>query len=121
MEDNVNSCELEQDNVLKVIEQAADELDEDEVSSIKWHEKTVETTSVRAILKRQKEGKIKLPLCQRLYIWNEAMRRSLFESVERNYPCGAIILAELTGKLNIHKNKKIVATRVTTSDSGEKQ
>lgn len=94
MEDNVNPCELEQDNVLKVIEQAADELDEEELSSTHWHEKTVETTSVRAILKRQKEGKIKLPLCQRLYVWNETMRRSLFESVERNYPCGAIILAE---------------------------
>lgn len=86
---------LQQDDVLKVIEQAADNLDEEEEGIHgKWHERTTETTTIRALLKRQKEGRIQLPLCQRLYVWDANKRAELLKSIEKNYSCGTIIIAE---------------------------
>lgn len=85
----------EQTTVLEVIEQAADELNEESTElSKRWHERSTETTSVRAILKRMKEGRIQLPLCQRLYVWDSKRRESLFDTIERNWSCGTVILAE---------------------------
>lgn len=85
----------EQTTVMEVIEQAANDLDEDNaILSKRYHERSTETTSVRAILKRMKEGKIQLPLCQRLYVWDSKRRNSLFDTIERNWSCGTVILAE---------------------------
>lgn len=85
----------EQTTVLEIIEQAANDLDENNVELCKrYHERSTETTSVRAILKRMKEGRIQLPLCQRLYVWDSKRRESLFDTIERNWSCGTVILAE---------------------------
>lgn len=86
----------EQTTVLEVIEQAANELDENNSVELskRYHERSTETTSVRAILKRMKEGRIQLPLCQRLYVWDAKRRECLFDTIERNWSCGTVILAE---------------------------
>ena len=87
-----------QDNVLQVIEQAAEEMDEtDESLPEKWFEWSIDTTTVRTLLKKQKEDKLQLPLCQRLYVWNAEQRARLLESVSMNRPCGVLEIAEVDG------------------------
>ena len=91
---------LEQTDVLEVLESAADGLDEEEQPKDdkgRWYEWGVDTTTVRSLLKRLKEGKIKFPLCQRLYVWGPAQRNSLLGSVMCNRSCGTIQLSEING------------------------
>lgn len=101
MEENMNvitNTESEKENVLKVLEQAADEMDEtDDSITGKRYEWSIDTTTVRSLLKKQKEGKLQLPLCQRLYVWNADQRKKLMETVRLNRPCGVLELAEVNG------------------------
>lgn len=99
-ENNTNENKINQDNVLAVIEQATDELDENDHTTDekgRWYEWSVDSTTVRSLLKRQKEGKLKLPFCQRLYVWDIKQRSRLFQSVLSNIPCGVLMLAEVNG------------------------
>lgn len=85
----------EQQDIEDALKAAADELDEDEKSAAnKFHDWSTENVTVRALIKRYQEGKFKLPLCQRLYVWDEKKRLSLYESIKQNLPCGTIIITE---------------------------
>lgn len=101
MEENkVEENKTNQDNVLEVIEQAAEDLDENDHTTDnkgRWFEWSVDSTTVRSLLKRQKEGKLKLPLCQRLYVWDAKQRARLFQSVLSNAPCGVLMISEVEG------------------------
>lgn len=90
-------ADLTQENIEKQLEDAIDNIDDQNQSSIIFHDWSTETVNVNTLLKRYKEGKFILPLCQRLYVWDEKKRQSLFESIKRNLPCGTIILAEIEG------------------------
>lgn len=85
--------------VMDVIAQAATEMDESSPVSSRWHRRTSEMTSVRAVLTRLKEGTIQLPLCQRLYVWGKEHRLSLWDTIRDNASLGTIILAEHEGVL----------------------
>lgn len=86
---------MESNAVLKALDDAAQNVEENdttpESSSYEW---TSERTTVRAIIKRYNERKFSIPLCQRLYVWNEKQRSALHESVKHNLPCGNITIAE---------------------------
>lgn len=91
---------LEQTDVLKVLESAADGLDEEEQPKDdkgRWYEWSIETYTVRSLLKRLKEERLKFPLCQRLYVWGSAQREKLLGSVMCNRSCGVIQISELNG------------------------
>ena len=85
--------------VMDVIAQAATEMDESSPVSSRWHRRSSEMTSVRAVLTRLKEGTIQLPLCQRLYVWGKEHRLSLWDTIRDNASLGTIILAEHEGVL----------------------
>jgi uncharacterized protein with ParB-like and HNH nuclease domain len=63
----------------------------------RWHESHTDRRTVRSFLKKYQEKKIILPLCQRLYVWNEKARTELLDSVERGLLCGSIELATREG------------------------
>lgn len=83
-----------QEDIEQALKAAADELDEDENKEAQFHDWSTENVTVRALIKRYQEGKFKLPLCQRLYVWDEKKRISLYESIKQNLPCGTIIITE---------------------------
>lgn len=74
-------------------------LDEGSYHSGKFFHWSLETVDVRTILKRYKEGRLKLPLCQRLYVWSSDMRSELLDSVKSNLPCGNFCIGECDGVL----------------------
>ncbi len=84
--------------VMEVIAQAITEMDEGESSAIRKHHRNTETTTVKHLLGRLQTDKIKLPLCQRLYVWNKAQRMELWESIKANYSIGTIILVDVDGQ-----------------------
>lgn len=87
---------LDQADITQALEAAADGLDENEVSTkSKFHDWSTENVTVRTLIKRYQEGKFKLPLCQRLYVWNEEKRLSLYYSIRQNLPCGTIIITDV--------------------------
>lgn len=83
-----------ENTVLQIIEDAAEGIEDEEVVNPNSHDWSTETTTFRTILKRLNKGTLKAPLCQRLYVWSKEMRESFLETIERNYPSGAIIVAE---------------------------
>ena len=85
-------------NIERVLLAAVENLDEIEApESDIFYDWGIETITVRTLLKRYKEGKIQLPLCQRLYVWDEKKRASLLDSIRKNLPCGTIIVTESEG------------------------
>lgn len=88
----------ENNDVMDVIAQAITEMDEDTDSSVRKHHRNTETTTIKSMLGRLQSGKIKLPLCQRLYVWNKAQRMELWESIKANYSIGTIILVDVNGE-----------------------
>ena len=91
---------LEQTDVLEVLEAAADGLDEEDQPKDekgRWYEWNIESYTVRSLLKRLKEERLKFPLCQRLYVWGVAQREKLLSSVMCNRSCGVIQISEMDG------------------------
>lgn len=88
----------ENQDVMEVIAQAITEMDEGEGSAVRKHHRNTETTTVKSVLARLQTNKIKLPLCQRLYVWNKAQRMELWESIKSNYSIGTIILVDVNGE-----------------------
>lgn len=88
----------ENQDVMEVIAQAITEMDEGENSEVRKHHRNTETTTVKHLLGRLQTNKIKLPLCQRLYVWNKAQRMELWESIKANYSIGTIILVDVNGE-----------------------
>lgn len=84
MENNEQSTiEQEQQTVEEMLSQAAENVilqdeEEQKESMVKigkrWHESHTDRRTVRSFLKKYQEHKIILPLCQRLYVWNEKAR-----------------------------------------------
>lgn len=64
---------------------------------LKTFERSAAALSVRAILKKYANKEIALPLCQRMYVWNDKQRKSLHNSIKKNFTCGSITLAEQEG------------------------
>lgn len=60
------------------------------------------TMPVKKFLSLWKQEKIKLPDCQRLYVWTKPMRSALLESVKVNAPISAIQLAQKIGEEDVH-------------------
>ncbi|MDD3123563.1 MAG: DUF262 domain-containing protein [Candidatus Izemoplasmatales bacterium] len=113
-----NTKEEEQTDVMKELADAAEqsndetEDNEDEVSS--W---SSERIAIKTILSRYADKKFQLPLCQRLYIWNEAQRKSLFDSVKHGLPCGTLIIAEVDGiQYLIDGLQRMVSLMMLTTD-----
>lgn len=71
--------QVEQEDIEKALQDAVEGLDELEENTVitkcKWEPQKM---TVRILLKRYKDKKLVIPLCQRLYVWNEAMRQSLY-------------------------------------------
>ena len=91
---------LEQTDVLEVLESAPDGLDEEDQPKDekgRWYEWNIESYTVRSLLKRLKEERLKFPLCQRLYVWGVAQREKLLSSVMCNRSCGVIQISEMDG------------------------
>lgn len=100
--DEIDSADEEQvmeaDEVMEALSAAAEELDDENEIEMKQHDWSSETITVRALLKRYKDNKIELPLCQRLYVWTKNQREALMDSVRLGLPCGMIIVADVDGK-----------------------
>ena len=100
--DEIDSSDEEQvmeaDEVMEALSAAAEELDDENEIEMKQHDWSSETITVRALLKRYKDNKIELPLCQRLYVWTKSQREALMDSVRLGLPCGMIIVADVDGK-----------------------
>lgn len=52
------------------------------------------TYSVSQLLTAVREGKVRVPLFQRGFIWHDEDRRLLFDSIQRGYPIGTLLLAQ---------------------------
>lgn len=96
VEEYMEDGQIDQLDIEKALQDAAeglDELKEDfEITRCEWEPKKM---SVRTLLKKYKENKLKIPLCQRLYVWTEAMRKALYRSIPRNRPCSAMTVIEI--------------------------
>ena len=90
-----------QNSILEELESAIENSEEiiqsSNQSSYMFHDWSTETINVNTLLRRYKEERFILPLCQRLYVWDEKKRYSLLKSIKQNLPCGNIILAEIDG------------------------
>ncbi len=51
-----------------------------------------EKTSIRNLLKKIEEGKIRIPLFQRDFVWDSKQMLELFDSIEKGYPIGSLLL-----------------------------
>jgi hypothetical protein len=90
--------QVEQQDILAAFANAANDLDEQEQATTDIvYEWSSERTTVRSIIKRYKEGKFSIPLCQRLYVWTEEQRLSLLDSINHGLPCNCITIAEFNG------------------------
>lgn len=89
MENNVNT-----NNVMEALENAVDGMEELEPITNNIYTRDHEKLSVRSLLKRWKENKLQIPLCQRLYVWNDKQRIGLMKTVRKNESMGLIELAK---------------------------
>ena len=61
------------------------------------HESHTDRRAISSILRKYKDGTIKLPLAQRMYVWNEKQRKSLLRTAKKGYGCGCLSLATHEG------------------------
>lgn len=94
MENNINTNEINETttNVLEAIENAVDGMEELEATTDNVYSREHEKLSIRSLLKRWKEKRLQIPLCQRLYVWNESQRLGLMRTIKKNTSMGLIQL-----------------------------
>jgi len=81
-----------------IFQEAASETYEiTESENIREFETYSESLTVKQILNRFTRKKLVVPFFQRKYVWNQAQRESLLNSIKAGFPCGSIIIGELNG------------------------
>lgn len=61
-------------------------------NKVRHHPRTLTCQPVSTLIKRYKKGKLSIPICQRLYVWNEMQRQLLLDSMKRDIVFGALII-----------------------------
>lgn len=99
--DNIDhEGERSPEDAMKIFQEAASATYEiTESETIREFETYSESMTVKQILNRWTKKKLVVPFFQRKYVWNQAQRESLLNSIKAGFPCGSIIIGELNGVL----------------------
>lgn len=87
-----------QNDIISQLQEIGDSLEDDETVEANTYTYDTKKETVRTLVNKYKSGKLKLPICQRLYVWNEDKRMQLLDSIKQNLPFGAITIAEHDGE-----------------------
>ena len=102
MSNTENKIELvEQEvNVAEALDNAMSSITDEmiEVDEGKYFVRSSETITIRSLISRYKKEQIRVPACQRLYVWKSGDVDLLIDSVNHNFPIGMIILGECEGQ-----------------------
>ncbi|CAB1251783.1 protein of unknown function [Ruminococcaceae bacterium BL-6] len=97
-EDSVDVEEMLLDAADNAVTQSEEDRKEQEIKlGERWHESHTDRRAISSILRKYKDGIIKLPTAQRLYVWNEKQRKSLLRTAKKGYGCGCLSLATHEG------------------------
>lgn len=86
-----------EDEANLAMEKAVAAMDNSQDFSEKRFDFSCQTVTFEKILKDYKNGKLKIPSFQRLYVWPKSMRRDLLDTVKVGLPFGALCVGEVDG------------------------
>jgi hypothetical protein len=122
LEGQTNVEDLLMDAADNAAMQSDEEKEEQKIKlGVRWHESHTDRRSIRSILKMYKNGNIKLPLCQRVYVWKDKDRKDLLLTIKKGYGCGTLSLGTHEGDSDnisylIDGQQRLVSMMILSND-----